>query len=242
MQVNRIQQNNKYNVNFGSGLTSDFVRFAREVDPQRVESYLSGLGVDAKFYGNRTIAACVYQTANIFKNLGLPLPKSISAAKIGDKATYGLADTNGNLYFNIDNYCDIELLDNMYNLERKHHLKSASHFLRDFLHEFSHFLNFENIKSKRNLSETFNEIINIRIPSGLKDYIFKKYNYNTKGESLLEILAEIMEARFEKLLDPQTVMTSRNPFAELKLTSQNRTSPLDLAFGLEILFLIILHL
>ena len=230
MKINRIQQYNN-NVSFGSGLTSEFVRFAREVNPKDVETYLSKIGVSSDFKDNKTIAACIYQVVSIFKNLGLPVPKGIFAKKIADRSTYGLADTMGNVYFNVDNYCDIKTLDYFYNLMRKHRLKSASHFLRDFLHEFTHFLNFENIKSSgKNLPETFGEIIKIKVPLGLKDYILKRYNYYTEGVNLFEILAETMEARFSKILDPQTMMTSVNPFAELKFKNLNSISPKDNAF------------
>ena len=121
-------------------------------------------------------------------------------------------------------------MDNFYNMVRKYHLAPSSHFLRDFLHEFTHCLNFENIKMKKNLAATYNDMLSIRVPAGLKSYISEKHNYITEGRNIFEILAETMEMRFSRNLDSQTLMTSVNPFAQLKFENSNLASPLDRAF------------
>lgn len=226
----------KNNIKFGSHLSKKFLNIIADTDPKKVEKMLYEIGIDANFYGNKTIAACTLQAVEIFKNLNLSLPKKVVAQKIFYSNTTspvnGMANTKGFIAFNPDMFYDIKHFDKINNIGRKEKLVSTSHFLSTFIHEFIHHDNFEFIKKNQKLIDIaplIKEIKKFDVNLDLENYVIKKYDYYP-NRKYLELFAEIMTNKIAKSLDNKSFIPKYNPYNDI-INSSNINSKKEKNFN-----------
>ncbi len=147
---------NKQN-SFRAGLPSWFIKEARTVNPDYVESELSRKGISATFNGESVVAACCKKVVEIMENYGFELPKNFSFERL-DKGTLGAYSPSLDTVYINSGYKEFKDLKKLNKLEESqigYHPKSG-HFLQTYLHEFSHAAHYKNLCNELGDNEASN--------------------------------------------------------------------------------------
>lgn len=217
-----------------------FVKGLDNLDTEKLQNEIyQKMNVPAKFDGNKDLAGLVSLALNIFKKLGLPLPKSISTGVLPSNIRAIHRPDTGAVVFNSKyNWSNIQ---NDMIMERFGEHVSTPHFLRNQLHEFMHNVHssslnlmakgqeivhnsvynkwLKNILSKPNFREKLFDEAGMPIKNDDLAYFIKNNLSSYGAEKPCEAVADYGAKLIAESLDSKTLLPRYNPFAKDNNTS-----------------------
>ena len=148
MDVKKISYSN---INFKKGLTAAEINKVRNMDSLDVARITHKMkqeyGIEAFCSGQKAVAFCLEQTANIMSKAGFKLPKRFIFGPIEEKGVLGFySPTHDTVVINAcyKSFYDLKDLNSLEESNIGYH-PITGHFLQTYIHEFSHVAHYKNL-------------------------------------------------------------------------------------------------